>query len=330
MKILFVCKKRGSYGYLSSGLLNSVKFVTEMLNDMGVEAKMVEVTDNNSIDAEVTRFKPTHVIIEAFWVVPEKFDVLMPLHPDVTWIVRNHSDIPFLANEGIAFEWMFEYLERGVRIASNKPATVRDLSRLLRTHVQYLPNYYPVTHTREPHFKLGDHLNIGCFGAVRPLKNQLMQALAAIEFADEHNKRLRFHMNVGRIEMNGDPIIKNIRALFANLPRHHELIEHPWLDHDKFIALAKKMDLGMQVTFSETYNIVSADLVNLEIPIVVSPEVHWANQDSWADPSSIEDMVLTLNEVCEHHKTIIKENKKGLMHENADTICAWWEFITND
>src|SRR6516165_3286534 len=98
-RILFILKHRGfgaygcwnysdNGGHLSSGLYNSVRFVVDMLNDNDIEAKMVDVIDNNCIDREVTKFKPTHVIIEAFWVVPEKFDILRPLHPKVKWIVR--------------------------------------------------------------------------------------------------------------------------------------------------------------------------------------------------------------------------------------------------
>ena len=94
-RILFILKYResdyGSYNNdptvekktwaytqgLSSGLLNSAKFVCDMLFDeLGYESKLVQVADNNDIDREVTQYKPTHVIIEAYWVVPEKFEIL--------------------------------------------------------------------------------------------------------------------------------------------------------------------------------------------------------------------------------------------------------------
>jgi hypothetical protein len=82
-RVLFICKQRpASYG-ASYGLLNSCRFLCNALHKMGVEAKLVEVLDNNSIDREVSQYKPTHVFIEALWVVPEKFDVLIPLHPHV-------------------------------------------------------------------------------------------------------------------------------------------------------------------------------------------------------------------------------------------------------
>src|ERR1700686_515277 len=105
MKVLFILKKNsygysGSYGYGMSGLLNSAQFIVDMLNDNGVEAKLEIVNDNNDIDREVHKYKPDVVVVEALWVVPEKFDVLRKLHPRVKWIVRSHSDFPFLATEG--------------------------------------------------------------------------------------------------------------------------------------------------------------------------------------------------------------------------------------
>jgi hypothetical protein len=109
-RVLFIRKRRHSYWGpaehlatdLSSGLGNSVSFLVDMLAGFGVAAKAVEVVDNNAIDHEVASFAATHAIIEALWVVPEKFDVLSRLHPRVQWIVRTHSQAPFLAGEGIA------------------------------------------------------------------------------------------------------------------------------------------------------------------------------------------------------------------------------------
>ena len=109
MKVLFILKHRDTYWgdyssttTLSSGLSNSAQFVCDALNLSGeITAKLVQVEDNNQIDKEVTLFRPDVCIIEAYWVVPEKFGVLIPLHPQVKWVVRNHSEIPFLAQEGI-------------------------------------------------------------------------------------------------------------------------------------------------------------------------------------------------------------------------------------
>jgi hypothetical protein len=296
-KVLFILKKRQSshtgYASVSSGLLNSARFVSDMLNKNGIESNLVEVQDNNCIDREVSKYRPTHVVIEALWVVPSKFEVLTKLHPNVQWIIRLHSDISFLANEGIAIEWIYEYLKYdNVKISANDWETNFNFELLTNKEFVYLPNYYPVGFLNINHPKpfFRKVLNVGCFGAVRPLKNQLIQAVAAIDFADTYKKKLRFHINTQRIEGRGEPVLKNLRELFKNNPRH-ELIEHGWLSHNEFIDLVQRMDIGLQVSFSETFNIVSADFVNNNIPVVTSNEVDWVNPVFYANPSKVESIV---------------------------------------
>lgn len=296
-KVLFILKKRQTshtgYDSVSSGLLNSARFVSDMLNKNGIESNLVEVVDNNCIDREVAKFKPTHVIIEALWVVPQKFEVLTKLHPKVQWIIRLHSDISFLANEGIAIEWIYEYLKYdNVKISANDWETNFNFELLTNKQFVYLPNYYPVGffNRNKPKPDTRKVINVGCFGAVRPLKNQLIQAVAAIDYADTYGKKLKFHINTQRVEGRGEPVLKNLRALFENNPKH-ELIEHGWLSHNEFIDLVQTMDIGLQVSFSETFNIVSADFVNNNIPVVTSNEVEWVNPVYFANPSKVNSIV---------------------------------------
>jgi hypothetical protein len=305
-----------------------------MLNDMGIESKVADVDDNNDIDREVHRYKPTHVIIEALWVIPHKFKILKKLHPKVKWICRLHSDFPFLASEGIALDWLFDYVKCGVSIITNCDETAAELGRVLKIKVPYLPNYYPVTADYLGHeLKLREwshrhHINIGCFGAIRPLKNQLLQAFAAIQFAERHNLRLNFWINTGRIEMGGAPILKNLEDLFENVP-HHKLIEVGWLPYDYFLRLLKEeIDLGMQVSFAETYNIVTADMVNLNIPVVVSSEVYWVSPRCMARPNSIKHIVNTMGSVCAERKEIVRINKDMMIKENAISKTMWRAYFS--
>ena len=273
------CDPEYSHGHLSSGLYNSARFVQEMLRDFfGYQTEIVHAVDNNCIDKLVTAYQPDIVVIEAYWVVPEKFDVLIKLHPNVTWVVRNHSPTPFAAMEGIIMESVLRYMDRpNVIIACNDDRTDREFRKLisvykpewrheLNTRCVYLPNYYPICFTPRPKPVKRDVIDIGCFGAIRPLKNQLIQAVSAIEYANDVGKHLRFHINGTRIEGRGDAILKNLRNMFELVS--HELIEHPWVNHDEFIDIVRTMDVGLQVSYTESFNIVSADMVINGVPVV--------------------------------------------------------------
>jgi hypothetical protein len=315
-RILFVLKFReNSYGgesaqysrCLSSGLLNSATFVCDMLK-FRFETKLVQVVDNNCIDREVVAFAPDVVVIEAYWVVPEKFAELGKLHPKVKWIIRNHSNAPFLANEGIAYGWTIDYVRHpNVWVSSNHPAAHGEFVDLIAVafdtkigqasrRAVYLPNYYPIAGEVEPSAPYAGRgtIDVGCFGAIRPLKNQMLQALAAITWARQNGKFLRFHINGGRVEGNGEPILKNLRSTFAALETAR-LVEHAWLDREDFLAMVKTMDLGLQVSFSETFNIVAADFVTMGVPIVVSPEVHWVDARLHASPTSVGSIVAAMS-----------------------------------
>lgn len=272
-RILFICKKRLSTYGISYGLLNSARFVASELEKHGQETKVVEVNDNNDIDKEVFGYKPTHVIIEALWVVPEKFDEIIPLHPNVKWIVRLHSKIPFLATESMAMKWIGEYIEKGVMVAFNNKVACNEISLVFGTDMLYLPNVYIAT-SYTPLLNNTDNINIGCFGAVRILKNHLQQAISAILFANKIKKKLNFYINTTDIEDANNAIVKNLTALFDRYPQH-TLVKQKWLEHDDFVELVKTMDMGLQVSISESFNIVAADFAAVSVPIVVSNEIEW-------------------------------------------------------
>lgn len=314
-RLLFILKQRdntftsdspytGPYG-LSSGLRNSVRFVVQMLNANGIEAKWVEVPNMNFIDKEVHDYRPTCAIIEAFWVLPEKFDALKKLHPHVTWAIRNHSEMAFLSSETNPFNWLSGYLSRGVEVMANSIRSVYDLGIVAESYgyhggpVSFAPNFYPIvcdhplTTIAPHHAHADDTVRIGCFGAIRPLKNHMAQAVAAAQFASTLGKKLEFHVNAVRVEMGANKVLGNLEAFFANAKRA-TLVKHDWLNHPDFLALLKTMDFSMQVSFSETFNIVSADSVVCSVPVVASPEVAWLGSYAMADPNNVASMVQAL------------------------------------
>lgn len=346
-RVLFILKKRQDYGTIfpystSTGLSNSVQFLVDMFTSIGIESKQVTVLDNNGIDKEVYAYKPTHVIIEALWVVPSKFDELLPLHPGVQWIVRLHSQLPFMAIEGVAFEWIMGYLKyQDVSVASNADEMtkiVRDLAgsahpnwsdRTIARKVLLLPNFYPYDQ-RNPRNPQKDPyvLDIGCFGAIRPFKNHLMQAIAAMNYANDLKRPLRFHINDTRKDSGGEAILRNLQAIFANTG--HQLVTHDWATHDDFLAILGDMDIGMQVSFSETFNIVSADMVITNLPIVVSDEISWADPKSFADPNDIDSIGQRLSSVNHwlRRSNLLVSNRKGLKQYCERSKHIWRDYLS--
>ena len=340
MDVLFICKKRNEYEneygpasgdskpHLTFGLHNSANFVKDFLNSHYIESEVVTALDGNSIDRLVTTYDPKVVIIEALWATPDKFRELfqIPRHKTRKWIVRLHSRIGFIANEGIAFPWLTEYSKiHGLIVAPNTEEFTNDLKEIFNCETAYLPNIYHTDEQEERSFKKRNKtsINIGCFGAIRPMKNHLNQAVAAIKFANRHALLLKFHINSSRVEQQGGNVLKNLKALFNALPEH-KLIEHDWLPHTEFIELCRNMDIGMQVSFTETYNIVAADLVGNDVPVVGSSQITWLPVMCQADPNSTEEIADTLDRVWWGTMLGIQKYSKYMLYKDSNLAKMRW------
>jgi hypothetical protein len=336
-KILFISKKKMlTYsdcntipdGPISSGLTNSINFVLDLLKELKIESNYEMAVDGNCIDKFLTIHKPTVLILEAIWVTPEKIAQLQKLHPKVLFMCRIHSQITFLANEGIAMDWLYQYRDLNVIIACNHKSAVDDLSKVGINSV-LLPNYYKITKNQAITEIDDRYINISCFGAIRPMKNHLAQAISAMYFADVIGKKLRFFINVNREEQGGNSVLKNLRNLFKN--SEHDLVECPWMTHVQFIDLVKTMDIGMQVSLSETFNIVAADLIDNNIPMVVSKEIFWLPFYTKAKATSIDSIVFKLMIAYYFGRTKVSKfiNKLSLKYYNYNSKKLWKEYFQN-
>ena len=344
-KILFILKRREDFDPvkhnaqgLSTGLFNSASFMVEMLTAAGVDANIEVAIDNNCIDRLVTKHRPTHCIIEALWVVPTKFTILSKLHPTINWIIRIHSELPFLAGEGMAFDWLGEYITNPkVSIGVNAPRMMDEIRTYLQISQQwtdeqtknrifYLPNYYPQLYKSKEYNINKEYIDIGCFGAVRPLKNHMLQAIAALKFANAIGKKLNFHINVGRVEMKGEPVMNNLKALFQHVyDQGHQLVFNEWTPRDGFLDLCATMDIGLQVSFSETFNIVGCDVISQGVPLVGSVEIPWMDETYTARAQYCNEIFDALMLTHNNPQQNVESNQQKLTEYTNQTCAVWLE-----
>lgn len=339
-RMLFLLKKNGGYGRSygnapKAGLYNSAKMTAHVVSEkLDIPTILEVVADGNSVDRELHKWKPEWCVIEALWVTPQKLNELRKLHPHVTFIIRIHSEIAFLSNEGIAIEWIGQYSKmKNVFVAFNSSSTLEAFissSSSSNTGAYiYLPNLYNERYSNYINLlhSRSKRVNIGCFGAIRPLKNQLIQAFAAIAWGNKYNKQICFHINSGRVEQGGESTLKNIRALFKNSP--HTLIEHPWMDRNKFLMLVSSMDVGMQLSFTESFNIVAADFVSQHVPIVVSSTISWMNEYLQCSVDDVNNIVNALQKVYNNYFYSQLVQTLSLRSYNKGAIKEWRKNFKN-
>jgi hypothetical protein len=89
------------------------------------------------------------------------------------------------------------------------------------------------------------------------------------------------------------------------------------------------MDCALQVSFTETFNIVAADCVSVGLPIVGSDQIPWLSSLSWAQPTDSNDIVNKLTTVnrpilC---SLINSANLRGLKQYCANSRTAWLDYF---
>jgi len=343
MKILFVLKERFYNNSLvkSYGLMNSATHVSNFLNFMGYDSKVVMVIDGNSIDKEVYEFKPDIVIIEALWVTPDKMRELIEIkrYQNIQWVVRVHSDSGFLSSETFALKYINDYInldKPNLTIAPNCDQFTNYLSEAMGVNLVYLPNVIRVERNKSELDKDSPILNIGCFGSLRILKNILFQAICSIKAADRLNKELHFHITLDANLEDGyqpdsatNPVLRNLEELFKF--SRHSLIKHKWQHYDEFQDLVRHMDIGLQLSYTESFNIVAADFVNNDIPIITSDAIDWIPSILRTSTTNYDKAT---DKIVRIYNSIFLKYIKSRMHENLreyskNSEKIWINFIEN-
>jgi hypothetical protein len=207
-------------------------------------------------------------------------------------------------------------------ISGNNSEFIKEILYSTGIKINYLPNIYSLKADPQLIYKHSSILDISSFGSLRPMKAQLIQAMAAIGFANKIGKRLRFHINSDRQEQNGGNVYKNLIALFDNT--YHQLVLHNWKNHPDFLELVRSMDIGMQVSFNESYNIIAADFVSEGIPIVGSKEIKFLLPLYQADVNSIDDIISKLDFAHSTREYGVHNLNRILLRKSNDSAAKEW------
>ncbi len=319
-----------------NGLSNAAKATTESLLDSIINIEQSFVFDNNDIWLECEKHKPNYVIIDGLWVVPEKFEELAPLYPHIKWVIRIHSEISFIAQEGIFTDWVYKYLKiKNVVLTFNSLKIFNIMKKITHPYsnkIEYLPNLYTLAKNNMKIKKNIDKsiLKIGVFGAARVLKNQLAQAVAALDFAEELDKPLELFININTKDPNGLPIYLNIIHLIKNhYSGRHTVNLVEWTNHETFLEIMREIDIVMQVSFTETFNLVCCDSLNMNTPIIGVSEIPWMHSISHADPVGHQSMLKALRRAYRHSRWNVWLNSFNLRRYNKKSVKVWENLFSN-
>lgn len=276
---------------------------SKALNQMGIRCRVVPIDDYTAIGPylEAMNPVPTHVIVQALWVPSETMGNLAGEFPDTQFAAVCHSNVGFLQAEPRAITLFKEYisLERetvNFHASGNSLRFCRSVEESLTEPCTYLPNMYWLHHKHgEPKRiwrDIGGTLRIGIFGASRIQKNMLSGVMASIEIASNMGAFTEIYISSGRDDggaQRANNVRQGARNLVAGLP-NVKLIEAPWSTWTQFLKIVGSMNLLMQPSYSESFNIVTADGCAEGVPSVVSSAITWAPKSWMADTDDASDI----------------------------------------
>jgi hypothetical protein len=267
-----------NYSHVGLGInaLNTAKVLRE--HQVQVDIAPVWTADDLS-KAVVQRPGLTHVLVEAPFIAASDFAVISNRHTNVQFCCRSHSQIGFLVVEPGAISTFRDYLRLqdstiNFRAAVNSPRLGGFVEQAYRCSTLLLTNlYYLDRASRRPYHPPAKTLRIGSFGCLRLMKNHITAAAAALIMAATSNKDLEFYISVNR-EEHGKSVLQSLRNTFAGVP-YARLIEVPWQSYAQFRHQVALLDLHIQVSMTETFNLVSADAISEGVPALSSDALDW-------------------------------------------------------
>ena len=269
----------------------------EYLEQFGIHAEVIAARHNvDVVDFLKSRPDITHVVISAPWLSIVDTESMVKFFTKVKFVIVSHSNVGFLQADPGGVKLLRSYIELAraypnFHVGANCEKFQRWLSQVYDTKVALLPNLYPILGV-EKRYRGQEPLKIGTFGAIRPQKNVMTAAAAALLIHKKLGKRVEFHLSTGREEGGGGLILSAIRQMVGHL-EGFELVERHWSNWKEFRRVVHEMDLMIQVSYTESFNMVTADGVAEGVPSVVSHAIDWAPPSWKADSDNAETIADT-------------------------------------
>jgi glycosyltransferase involved in cell wall biosynthesis len=277
----------------------------------------------------------TDVVVSAPWIPTTELLKLIQDFPDVEFVVNCHSNVGFLQADPNGVKLLRENidLEQGnlnFRVAGNSIKFNRWLREAYQAPSLYLPNMYYVdySHRIRPPYYDGGVLRIGAFGAIRPQKNIMSAAGAAISLANEIKADVELWISSGRAEGGVNTMLNAVREMMIGVPGI-KLMELPWRSWPAFRDTLRRMHILFQVSYTESFNMVTADGIAEGVTSVVSEAINWAPNRWKANIDDVQE-IADVGRNLLFDKMAPMEGLKALERHNSEGFGAWMTGLNID
>ena len=147
---------------------------------------------------------------------------------------------------------------------------------------------------------------------------------AALEIANGLRADLEFWISSGRNESAG-AVVEAVRQMMAGLP-HVTLVENGWQTWPQFRQTVRHMHLLLQPSYTESFNVVTADGVAEGVPSVVSEAIDWA-PNNWKAPVDDASAMARVGRRLLRSRRAPAQGLSALRAHNKKALRNWNEFL---
>jgi hypothetical protein len=324
----FAASKNISHIGLGVSAINTSK----VLRRLGICTEVWPIVQSRDLAQRLLAEPASHVVISAPWIPSLEMQQIVDAYPNIRFATNCHSNVGFLQADTNGVKLVREAMEietgtHNFNVAGNSRRFCDWLASSYGVPCTYLPNLYYLENNQVPNRPLfhGGTLRIGAFGATRPLKNFMSAAGAAMEIGRSLKVDMELWLSAGRTEGGGDTILRSAKAMLDGVPGV-KLVENGWQSWPKFRQSVAHMHLLLQPSYTESFNMVTADGIAEGVPSVVSEAIDWA-PDHW---KACVDDVLDISRVGRHllqDQHASRDGFQALTANNENGVRAWMGFL---
>jgi hypothetical protein len=290
----FAANRNISHIGLGVAAINTAK----VLRRAGIQTTIWPIVSAADLRKRLGEQPADYVIISAPWIPGMQLHALANDFPETQFAVVCHSNVGFLQADRNGVKLVRETMEvemgtHNVHLGGNSRRFCDWIRSAFRAQCVYLPNLYCLDSMPNPHapFSSGT-LRIGIFGATRPLKNLMSSAAAALEIANHFRAPLELWLSAGRAEGGGETVLAAVKEMMNGLP-NVSLVLNGWQSWPNFRKTVGHMHLLLQPSYTESFNMVTADGVAEGVASVVSSAIDWAPEDWKAQVDDVMNIART-------------------------------------
>lgn len=318
--------------------LNIAGYTTAaVLKEKGIDVTVFPVRNNVDVVESIDKYqqennhKLTHVIISAPWLSAYDMEALLQHFCYIKFLILSHSNVGFLQADPWGVELFRRYIELGktydnIEVGGNSERFAKWLGQAYYTKAVLLPNLYPIAKevSVKPAWDGRSALKIGIFGAPRAQKNFMTAAAAAILIQRRLGVKVELHMNADTEDQH-NVVSLAIGQMTQDLDGI-ELVKHNWAYWNDFIKIIASMDLLLQPSYTESFNMITADGISVGVPSVVSSAIFWA-------PSAWKAETDDCTDIAEKGIKLLKNNKlkrkglEALLNHNSRSLKHWLKYF---